>query len=413
MTETTETEIDFEKFKIKFDKGNYVLTKEGEAQTPDTIDNVLNNLASIGMQLVVPKSLNFMSNLYSDRNNPHFITTDDHVAKIILLYLIHFDEKADIPSPADNPPAYFTDLLDATNALKLSGGDEFVDGLGNQSSTEINNQIKNESTKDDIKKTNDMLTTLLSKIDNKQQIYGSLRYFSWLWLILFFICVLVLIGINVHTSETLKVFKFPLMLGISLSICVLVIINMMFFKKNTYEHYTNEHFYRLEDFYGLVTSNQENHIITHKVESHVRDVLFTYDLLVKNQNSSKDDTSKILTNILQDVNNKKYIYVRQYQSLDYKTNEIKLQIKYMKYGLLMTGVIGALFAFETQGYINKSLAYFITFISLLLYCLVILLIIKNNKYRNKYNWNKIYWNIGDIKGVCQGPESDNCVLKEN
>ena len=408
--------VNFVNFDVEFIEEDYRLTIGEEVITltpPTDINQVLNELNLKELELVVPTSLNFMSNLYSNPNNPHVITENDHVAKIILLYLIHFHEKADILFT--DSPTYLKTLLEATEGLS-SEKQSKIDELADQSLNNNINNLKNNDVKDDIKKTNDMLTTLLSKIDNKEQIYGSLRYFSWLWLILLFICVLVLAGINVNTSEIFNL-KFPLMLGVSLSICVLVIINMMFFKKNTYEHFTTTCTDEDNDFieckyYASSSNGSSSYMITHKVKNHVRDILFEYDLLVNNLNNSlKDDTSKIMTNILQDVKNKKYIYVRQYQSLDYKTNEIKLQIKYMKYGLLMTGVIGTLFAFETKGYINTSLAYFITLISLLLYCLVILLIIKNNKYRNKYNWNKIYWNIGDIKEVCRGPESDNCVLK--
>ena len=99
--------------------------------------------------------------------------------------------------------------------------------------------------------------------------------------------------------------------------------------------------------------------------------------------------------------------MRQYQLTDYKINETRNRMHFVKYAFLMFSIIGIIAGLELRtraGLPDNSLpisqGFLITasVIMMLTYLFVLLMHQKQNKMRKKYNWNKLYWNLKATHG---------------
>jgi hypothetical protein len=115
--------------------------------------------------------------------------------------------------------------------------------------------------------------------------------------------------------------------------------------------------------------------------------------------------SEIVKGILHDYNNMNYVNMRKYQITDYRLQESRSRIHFMKYGFLIISIIGILgglslrgqdktigqsFSIPTDMFIGTSVLLLVSYLT------VYLLHQKQNMIRKKYNWDKLYWNIKAI-----------------
>jgi hypothetical protein len=132
-------------------------------------------------------------------------------------------------------------------------------------------------------------------------------------------------------------------------------------------------------------------------------IIIEYDKQLRNDiNTNKEE---VIHSILNDFNNINYVNMRRYQITDYKINESRSRVHFVKYAFLVVSLIGILAGLYLRSgdtsiiatvYVNKAVFTYISAFLVFSYILIIMLNIKQNKIRRKYNWNKLYWNVKAI-----------------
>jgi hypothetical protein len=132
-------------------------------------------------------------------------------------------------------------------------------------------------------------------------------------------------------------------------------------------------------------------------------IIIEYDKQLRNDiNTNKEE---VIHSILNDFNNINYVNMRRYQITDYKINESRSRFHFVKYAFLVVSLIGILAGLYLRSgdtsiiatvYVNKAVFTYISAFLVFSYILIIMLNIKQNKIRRKYNWNKLYWNVKAI-----------------
>lgn len=117
------------------------------------------------------------------------------------------------------------------------------------------------------------------------------------------------------------------------------------------------------------------------------------DLRNKNKTLTEYQSAqlKVIDRIISDFHNKGYTSLRSFQSLDYKVNEKKFQLRFIKYTFMLVSFLFILvgLAMMNEGY--KTIAVMIGSTLIIIYFIILYLNIRQNMLRYKYDWEKIYW----------------------
>ena len=100
---------------------------------------------------------------------------------------------------------------------------------------------------------------------------------------------------------------------------------------------------------------------------------------------------RVIDRIVNDFYNKGFSSMRNYQSIDYKINNISSNISLLKYATILVSVICMLIGVTATGRMSSSIGTTIGVISTLIYITIVLLVYRQKLHRNKYDWHKMYW----------------------
>ena len=140
----------------------------------------------------------------------------------------------------------------------------------------------------------------------------------------------------------------------------------------------------------------DNDLIPARIESAMNlGLLMSEQTDLRNKNKTLTEYQhaqlKVIDRIISDFHNKGYTSLRSFQSLDYKVNEKKFQLRFIKYTFMLVSFLFILvgLAMMYEGY--KTVAVMLGSTLIIIYFIILYLNIRQNMLRYKYDWEKIYW----------------------
>lgn len=238
------------------------------------------------------------------------------------------------------------------------------------------------------------LITLLAKNQNIYNKLGSRKITFYIFLGMLVFYTMGLIFIYLQTTMMSKDTQAVLLIGVTAFVLIMyafVDIYIMATKRS------------YEEFDASATCDDT------KLNGKITDFINKIDTMVAvNDGVSQMESEKnrqrqeVIDIILHDFNNVNYVNMRRYQITDYKINETRSNMHFVKYAFLLVSTIGLLAGFQLRTELNlesnylpvsKGLLIGMSVIMVLLYFSILLLHKKQNMMRKKYNWNKLYWNV--------------------
>ena len=130
------------------------------------------------------------------------------------------------------------------------------------------------------------------------------------------------------------------------------------------------------------------------------------DLKNKNETLVKiqSDQLSVIDRVVNDFYNRGYSSLRSFQSTDYKINEKDFQIQFLKYGFILSALSSILIGLSMLNYIPKSISSAIISVLFILYFIILIMKVRHNRLRLKYEWNKVYY---------KGPKTDTKKCPDN
>jgi hypothetical protein len=118
-----------------------------------------------------------------------------------------------------------------------------------------------------------------------------------------------------------------------------------------------------------------------------------YDLHKKNEVIVDHQSAqlKVIDRIVNDFYNKSFSSLRNYQSIDYKINQMNSNIHSMKYTFMLIALLSMLIGATAMGKVKEQFSGIIAITLIIAFCLLQLMKYRQSLYRNKYDWHKIYW----------------------
>lgn len=259
-------------------------------------------------------------------------------------------------------------------------------------------ELHNDEYKNEFETDQNRLITLLAKNKN---IYDKLSTSKFHFYILLGVLAFYIIGlIFMYTQGELIGNELQSTVLISISLFVL----LFFVAYDIYKIATRKHY----EGFNAQPSNAQLDQIQEMIDEYVELLPYLVKLENKVLHTERNTQKKeIIRSILHDFNNQNYVNMRQYQLTDYKINETRNNMHFIKYAFLLFSVIGILGGLQLRtdlkienNQIPISQGFFITSSIILMatYLFVFLLHQKQNKMRKKYNWNKLYWNLKATNG---------------
>jgi uncharacterized membrane protein YjjP (DUF1212 family) len=117
------------------------------------------------------------------------------------------------------------------------------------------------------------------------------------------------------------------------------------------------------------------------------------DLTSKNESivNQQREQIKVVDRILDEYYNKGYSSLKNFESMEYKLNRLQFRASALKYAFVVLFVNMFVYSLTLLRWISPY-ASSITFVATtLVYCILFLVKYQVNRYRSKYNWDKMYF----------------------
>lgn len=124
------------------------------------------------------------------------------------------------------------------------------------------------------------------------------------------------------------------------------------------------------------------------LQSDQADLTIKNDTLVQHQKAQL----KVIDRIVSDFYNKGFVSMREYQSIDYNIHKKKLMMRIINVTFALVSFIAVVAGFNMNGMLNQKMATGMVSVASISYIVFLLMNYRQNLYRNKYDWNKLYWN---------------------
>lgn len=241
------------------------------------------------------------------------------------------------------------------------------------------------------------LITLLAKNQNIYNKLGSRKITFYIFLGMLVFYTMGLIFIYLQTTMMSKDTQAVLLIGVTAFVLIMYAFVDIYIMatKRSYEEFETE----------PVTTTSTTCDATDKITTFIDkiDTMVAVNEGVSQMESEKNrQRQEVIDIILHDFNNVNYVNMRRYQITDYKINETRSNMHFVKYAFLLVSTIGLLAGFQLRTELNlesnylpvsKGLLIGMSVMMVLLYVSILLLHKKQNMMRKKYNWNKLYWNV--------------------
>lgn len=277
--------------------------------------------------------------------------------------------------------------------------------------SEMSKELNSETSRKNFEQDKNRLITLMSKNQNIYSKLNSQKMNFYIFLGMLILYTVGMIFVYAQSGMIAKHTQFMILIGLALT--VLIIFGTL----DLYQMVTRQHY---EEFDAHIVSggavwddvkNQRWDTVSADFDTDMQIMIDTlvlelpqivkYNNLLRNDETNKTK-QEVIGNILNDFNNQNYVNMRRYQLTDYKINETRNKMHFVKYGFLLVSVIGLLAGLHIRTEIGPQSNYMPVSKTVLLSVAVLLTITfffvyfmhqKQNMMRKKYNWNKLYWNV--------------------
>lgn len=256
--------------------------------------------------------------------------------------------------------------------------------------TELAKDLNQDDKRKEFETDKNRLITLMAKNKNIYNKFNSKQFYFYILLGVLLMFTIGLIFIYLQ-AERIGIDVAPMIL-IGLSSVVLILIAVLdIYVMSTNRHYENFVTSDTTSIVELETQYIEKIPTIAKLENLMKD------------NKGNKNKKEVIQSILKDFNNMNYVNMRRYQLTDYKINETRNKVHFIKYAFVIISIIGMLSGLYLRTMDKNVLSNYLpissgvfTGISLILaftFIFTFFMHKKQNMMRNKYNWNKLYWNV--------------------
>jgi hypothetical protein len=324
----------------------------------------------------------------------------DDAAKLISVYYATLTETG-------SPQAQHVDVYNTINcyfvdrAAAMTVGSEISDtavagGVSNDGLDELRKRYQREK---------NLLQTLVSKNKNINRRYARSNMFTILMLTMLVVYSVVMGALIMNMGNLSP--QLNSMVKITLSSVVLMGILMTSLYKmitsSTFEGFAtgpvcNVFTADMWDEAGVFTGSESvRQVLITSLETYLSTIKTLDDYNELTKGAQTNEQQKLITAILTDYDNVNYLNMRRYQSTDYKLERSRYQQRFIQYGFVIVSIIGLLSSTLTKEGPMSGLFVSISSGLVLFYLIAFLLYSKQNMVRKKYNWNKLYWNVENLK----------------
>ena len=253
------------------------------------------------------------------------------------------------------------------------------------------NELNNDEYRQQFENDKNRLITLMAKNQNIYSKLNSKKINFYIFLGVFVFYTIGLFFIYLQTSLLTKDVQAVILIGLS------VFVLIMYAFVDIYDMVTRKHY---EEFNELTCTIANVNSDIQEIITNISIFARVEENLVNNERNTQK--KEIVRSILQDFNNVNYVNMRRYQLTDYKINETRSNMHFVKYAFLLVSVVGLLAGLQLRTElgvpdnflpISKGFLMGTTVLLIMTYIAVLFLHRKQNMMRKKYNWNKLYWNV--------------------
>ena len=255
------------------------------------------------------------------------------------------------------------------------------------------NDLNNDEYRQQFENDKNRLITLMAKNQNIYSKLNSKKINFYIFLGVFVFYTIGLSFIYLQTALLTKDVQAVILIGIS------VFVLTMYAFVDIYDMVMRRHYEEFNEE-GNDCSDEAVNAVIQEIISNIAMFAEVEDKLVNNERNTQK--KEIVKSILQDFNNVNYVNMRRYQLTDYKINETRSNMHFVKYAFLLVSVVGLMAGLQLRTElgvpdnflpISKGFLMGTTVFLILTYIAVFFLHRKQNMMRKKYNWNKLYWNV--------------------
>jgi len=255
------------------------------------------------------------------------------------------------------------------------------------------NDLNNDEYRQQFENDKNRLITLMAKNQNIYSKLNSKKINFYIFLGVFVFYTIGLSFIYLQTALLTKDVQAVILIGIS------VFVLIMYAFVDIYDMVMRRHYEEFNEE-GNDCSDEAVNAVIQEIISNIAMFAEVEDKLVNNERNTQK--KEIVKSILQDFNNVNYVNMRRYQLTDYKINETRSNMHFVKYAFLLVSVVGLMAGLQLRTElgvpdnflpISKGFLMGTTVFLILTYIAVFFLHRKQNMMRKKYNWNKLYWNV--------------------
>lgn len=256
------------------------------------------------------------------------------------------------------------------------------------------NELNNDEYRQQFENDKNRLITLMAKNQNIYSKLNSKKINFYIFLGVFVFYTIGLSFIYLQTALLTKDVQAVILIGLS------VFVLIMYAFVDIYDMVTRKHY---EEFSEEAHDCSDVDAVNEVIQEIIADITMFATVEEKLVNNERNTQKKeIVRSILQDFNNVNYVNMRRYQLTDYKINETRSNMHFVKYAFLLVSVVGLLAGLQLRTElgvpdnflpISKGFLTITTVFLILTYIAVFFLHRKQNMMRKKYNWNKLYWNV--------------------
>jgi len=255
------------------------------------------------------------------------------------------------------------------------------------------NELNNDEYRQQFENDKNQLITLMAKNQNIYSKLNSKKINFYIFLGVFVFYTIGLSFIYLQTALLTKDVQAVILIGVS------VFVLIMYAFVDIYDMVTRKHYEEFSEEARDCSIANVNGVIQ-EIIANIAMFAVVEEKLVNNERNSQK--KEIVRSILQDFNNVNYVNMRRYQLTDYKINETRSNMHFVKYAFLLMSVVGLMSGLQLRTElgvpdnflpISKGFLMGTTVFLILTYIAVFFLHRKQNMMRKKYNWNKLYWNV--------------------
>lgn len=126
--------------------------------------------------------------------------------------------------------------------------------------------------------------------------------------------------------------------------------------------------------------------MTHQLNNY--NEIYSVNSYLNNMNTVEHDR---LSRINENIKAKVLKLKQEYLLLEYGKHEHGMRITIMLITMIVISIVSVIFGFYCENKLDRNTSVMISLGILVVYFLIILLIIKANAKRRKYDWNQYYW----------------------